>query len=953
MPAVFVSHSSKDDGAVTALETWLHANGFTDTFVDHHGIAGGDKWREELRASAGACRVIICLVTDNWLASLECFGEFVAACYLGKRVIPLFLLSSEPAQGTEGAARLTKVMSEYQGIKLNTCMRPDGVLDLATDSEVADRLRDGLRAAGANSHVGLDPQAFAIDRTLRLTPFPGLASFEDEDADAAIFYGRSREVAEVMEILRQMRSLGELRPFVILGASGAGKSSLLKAGIIPRLRREAPAWLPLRAFRPGTDPLLSFAEALSRTFADFGKQEAHGVLRDRLFDTWSGADHQNGEPTADGRKTLQSALQGEVDSLRAAAGYTDVTILMSIDQAEEIARSEGKSSECLSDYLRVALATSGWHLAFTTRSDSFPEMQTHRVFRGLEARGYDLRTMPVPRFSTVVEGPARRYGVEVDAALLDALAEEAPNADALPLLAFALQRLWAQYANAGTLTKERYDRFGGLTGLIEDAAERAVRGIDPEQQIALPTTLPSQQVLNLAASTFVPALAQLNDQGATIRRIANWSSFNTEQQQLLRQFERWRLVVLRGDGDTATVEVAHEALFRAWARLREWLDWERARLETLRLLESASATWERHGRPDAFLDHRGARLADASELGKHSLYSRRLSDVDHWYLAACRNAEQVATRRARWVRASIYTLLVGIIAGLLGWINQAYIKDQVHWYATVRPYRVTNFDPFVLSTKAERELKAGQSFRECAKDCPEMVVIPAGEFTMGSPPTEKGRFDDEGPQHRVFIDTPFAVSKFDVTYADRDACVSVGGCPQEGGADDNGWGRGTRPAVYMNWKDAQQYVAWLSRMTGKTYRLLSNAEWEYAARGGTTTAYYWGDTFNKGNANCEGCGSQWDGKESAPVGSFPPNPFGLYDMAGNVWQWVQDCYHNNYDGAPIDGSAWTTGDCTRRGLRGGSWGYPPVNLRSASREGIPADSRQYSVGFRIARTLNH
>ena len=147
------------------------------------------------------------------------------------------------------------------------------------------------------------------------------------------------------------------------------------------------------------------------------------------------------------------------------------------------------------------------------------------------------------------------------------------------------------------------------------------------------------------------------------------------------------------------------------------------------MLETASATWERLGRPAAFLDHRGTRLADASELEKHSHYSSRLSDVDQQYLVACRKAEQGATRRTRWVRGSIYALLLSIIAGLIAWINQAYINDQVQWYATVRPYRVANFDPYVLSADAERTLKPGQSFRECANDCPEMVVVPAASMT--------------------------------------------------------------------------------------------------------------------------------------------------------------------------------------------------------------------------------
>jgi formylglycine-generating enzyme required for sulfatase activity len=267
----------------------------------------------------------------------------------------------------------------------------------------------------------------------------------------------------------------------------------------------------------------------------------------------------------------------------------------------------------------------------------------------------------------------------------------------------------------------------------------------------------------------------------------------------------------------------------------------------------------------------------------------------------------------------------------------------------MRPYRVANFDRHVLKPAAERALKPHTSFRECANNCPEMIVIRAGGFTMGSPTTEQGRFDNEGPQHRVTIAKPFAVSKFDVTFADWDACVSVGGCPK---AADSGFGRDTKPVINVSWDDAQTYVAWLSKMTGQSYRLLAEAEWEYAARAGTTTAYYWGDDIGKGNANCTGCGSQWDAEQTSPVGSFAANQFGLYDMAGNVFQWVQDCYHDNYDdGAPADGSAWTSGDCSGRVVRGGSWIYPPRNLRSAFRYGNSSDVRYYDLGIRVGRTL--
>jgi formylglycine-generating enzyme required for sulfatase activity len=263
---------------------------------------------------------------------------------------------------------------------------------------------------------------------------------------------------------------------------------------------------------------------------------------------------------------------------------------------------------------------------------------------------------------------------------------------------------------------------------------------------------------------------------------------------------------------------------------------------------------------------------------------------------------------------------------------------------------VAQVRPYVLTAEVEGALKPKDSFKECAKDCPEMIVIPAGEFTMGSPATEKGRSDEEGPQHKVTIAKPFAAAKFDVTFADWGACVEVGTCAQVE-VDDPGKRQGTKPVINVSWDQAEQYVAWLSRMTGKPYRLLTEAEWEYAARAGTTTAYYWGDEIGKRNANCDGCGSQWDGKEPAPVGSFAPNAFGLYDMAGNVYQWVEDCNHSDYIGAPPDGSAWISGDCRFRVNRGGSWYVNPSQLHSASRAWDSPGAGFDGLGFRVARIL--
>jgi formylglycine-generating enzyme required for sulfatase activity len=242
----------------------------------------------------------------------------------------------------------------------------------------------------------------------------------------------------------------------------------------------------------------------------------------------------------------------------------------------------------------------------------------------------------------------------------------------------------------------------------------------------------------------------------------------------------------------------------------------------------------------------------------------------------------------------------------------------------------------------------GKPFRDC-EQCPEMVVVPAGSFLMGSPETEAGRAPTEGPQHRVTVSRPFAAGRYEVTFDEWDACVAAGGCVRH--ARDEGWGRGRRPVINVSWNDAQEYVTWLSGLTGKAYRLLSEAEWEYAARAGSATTYPWGDEPGIGHGNFEGSGSPWSGLETAPVGSFEPNAFGLHDVIGNVWERVQDCRNESYAGAPDDGSAWESGDCDLRMLRGGSWVDKPASARVAFRLRSHPDYRNHFNGFRVARTL--
>ncbi|MFN4185468.1 MAG: formylglycine-generating enzyme family protein [Hyphomonas sp.] len=269
---------------------------------------------------------------------------------------------------------------------------------------------------------------------------------------------------------------------------------------------------------------------------------------------------------------------------------------------------------------------------------------------------------------------------------------------------------------------------------------------------------------------------------------------------------------------------------------------------------------------------------------------------------------------------------------------------------------------FRLATSAPAEsygaLRDEEVFRDCG-DCPDLLRIGPGAFEMGS----RSRFRyknldlDSHPIRTVNIDYPFAAGRYEVTFSEWDACVADGGC---GGYSplDEGWGRGDRPVIHVSWLDAQAYVDWLSAKTGQEYRLLSEAEWEYLARGGVKHAFSWGRWPSHQHANygekncCVGVASgadEWT--HTSPAGSFPPNAFGVYDMAGNAYEWVEDCYQASYEGAPSDGSPFLNGDCERRRIRGGAWYSDPGRVRPSYRAYQAPSQRDYVIGFRVARDM--
>jgi formylglycine-generating enzyme required for sulfatase activity len=834
-----------------------------------------------------------------------------------------------------------------------------------TLEEFAQRLEESLRKLIERRIKDVSAVELRAEPIWLGEPFRGLEPYEFEHAP--IFFGRDAAVTKAAEQLAANARAGHAF-LLVSGASGSGKSSLVKAGVVPRLmkpqRISGMAFLRRTVFRPGaegTDVFLGLAKALNRAVGqDVGLPEliAPGQDAAQLATHLRGAVGDPGYLLANalGRLTEAGRKSGRL------LGFEDAKLILVVDQLEELFTVPGIGPDDRRLFVQVlaGLARSGavWVIAtvradFWHRAADIPELIA--LAEGLGR--IDLAASSPAELAEIIRKPARAAGlsfeVHSEAGLgLDAiLAEDAAAAPgALPLLSFTLDELYktAKARGATVLTYPSYEALGGLEGAIAKRADEIVAGLPPDAQAALPRVLRALTTVS-GVSDLMPVA-----RSAPLEAFAEGSPART----LIDAFIAARLLVAASEGGTAaTMRLAHEALFSRWQRARDQLAADRRDLEKRMLVERQFGRWSQaRGRARGLLLLRNPDLANAVDL------ARRWGDeLD----PAMRDFIKRSSRRARLAQTLTAGAAVGVIVGLLGWINQSAIADQWRWWWTYRPFLATNMWPYVLKSAAEQALKPGDSFRECAprqqdRDyCPDMVVVPAGSFQMGSPQTDNNASTNEFPQHQVTIAKQFAVSKFELTFAEWNACIAGGGC--SGYRPSNaGFGLGEQPVIYVNWDDAQQYVTWLSKMTGKPYRLLSEAEYEYSTRAGTTTKYPWGDDIGKNNTNCKGCGSQWDGKQTAPVGSFEANgfvgsfaanAFGLYDMVGNEWEWTQDCYNDSYTGAPADGSAWVSSDCGRRVLRGGSWGRPPASLRSASRDWDSTGVRDIFLGFRLGRTL--
>ena len=519
----------------------------------------------------------------------------------------------------------------------------------------------------------------------------------------------------------------------------------------------------------------------------------------------------------------------------------------------------------------------------------------------------------------------RRLAIEP--ALADQLVADATGADALPLLAFTLSQLFKLHGAGHELTLAQYDEIGGMGGCVTRVLRQA--------QKSAGTTGSDENLRRL----IVPGLATWDPAASAAKRLVAKEAELVGGRRvplapLAHALVENRLLVRNRD----TLEVAHEALLRR-PPIAGWLEEQKDALKLRDDVLREAEEWNSGGRNADALVRRGARLDSAVDLLGNPDFAAAMGSAAQ-YLAASRKLAAAGRRRVRLVQVLIYTLFLSIIVGLIGFINQAFLREQYQWRIVMRPSVLT------AEQEKEKAAKPGSDFKECANGCPTMIVVPAGKFMMGSPESDNDRSNDEGPQHEVTIGQPFAVGKTDVTFAEWDTCAAAGACPK---AADSGWGRDDRPVINVTWDEAKIYSAWLAKQTGKPYRLLTEAEWEYVARAGNPGRYSFGD--DETQLGEYAWFSENSGGKTHPVGTKKPNAFGVYDMHGNVWQWVEDCYEESYSGSPTDGSAVASKDCGRRDLRGGSWSGDPSNLRSANRNGYTALYRIGNIGFRVARML--
>jgi WD40 repeat protein len=554
MSHIFISHSSRDTEQAARLLDSLHANGFVETFLDfdkHAGLAPGADWERTLYREMAGAEAVILILTKNWFDSKWCFAEFTQARALGKAIFPLI----------EAPTGETFVSSDIQH------------LDLVKDREGGlARLSAELTKMVVNARGG-----FSWDHTR--PPYPGLLAFDE--ADAAIYFGRDDDIRRLIERLNARRAQGGAKLVAVLGASGSGKSSLIRAGVLPRLKRDKRNWIALPPFRPQLHPLEELAQSVAIALGP-GTDWRH--WRDAFA-------------SEDLTRTLSELAR----DLRTAHAANEAQILVTVDQTEELFGAAEKTGA--EQFLRVVNGMQDERLPFlvaiTLRSDYLAELQQAPALTA-PFEEFSLKPMPLARVRDIIEGPARVAGLTVDDALVTAAMNDAATDDALPLLAFALRELHDRFGQKRHLTLEAYRTLGDDTGQLSPL-ENAVRRKADE---VLAAANPSAGDLQALREAFVPAMVRVNAEGEYARRPARFEALPANARALIERLARARLLIIHKEQDVTIVEVAHEALLRKWPLLRGWLDEEREFLIGRDQLEQDLLDWGKapaHEKTEALL----------------------------------------------------------------------------------------------------------------------------------------------------------------------------------------------------------------------------------------------------------------------------------------------------------------------------------------------------------------
>ena len=861
---VFLSYHWRDHAQVEALARRLREQNLT-VFLDRWYLTPGQSWPKALEANLAQCRAVAVCIGQGEMGPWQQREQYlalerqVAAERRGQTfpVVPILLPGAEPPLGF---------------LRQNTWVdfraRVDDPVLIKT-----------LVGAIQGQPPGPDAQGTVHETLATICPYRGLLYFREEDAP--FFFGRAEAITQLVQAV-EWHSL-----VAVVGASGSGKSSVVRAGLVPALRKSHAQVWEVATFVPTDRPLYALAAALMPLI------EPDRSETDRLIETTKQAE-------ALSQRTVK--LRDVADRLLAKQPGTD-RLLLIVDQWEELftlCQDDG-ARRCFIDHVLDATATTRLSVVLTLRGDFFGRAIT--AYRPLSDRvqGAQVNLGPMKReeLRLAIQEPARQVGLTFEAGLVERIVEKAGDEPGhLPLLEFVLRRLWED-RRGGELHHEAYEAMGQLEGAIAKKAESLYVSLSEGDQRRV------QQIFL--------RLVRPGEGEADTRRRATLGEVGEEGRSLAKTLADERLLVTsRIDGRAEeTIEVSHEALIRHWKRLKDWVEADRRFLAWQQRLSASIEQYEKSKEnPDFLL--RGFPLTEALEWLKKKPVS--FSTRERQFVTASKTREI----RRRWIAVTLGGLVLLVVAGPFAWLWKEGVTVQ---YA----------GSIVLARLHVMQLSE-----------PAMIKIAGGPYEQG------GRsHESEQPVHQVTV-KPFAMGEHEVTFEEYDRYVELTGARPPGDAR---WGREKRPVIYVSWEDAKAYAKWLSQATGKRYRLPTESEWEYAARSGGKDDI-WAGTSDENRLQDY---AVFRADRTQPVGGKRPNGLGLYDMSGNVWEWVEDCWHDNYKEAPTDGSVWLEaggGDCARRVIRGGSWSDLPVGLRASDRFRNQADNRLDSLGFRLVQDMS-